>query len=169
MKTGVWFLLLASLLNLGCGYRLAGRGRNLPAAARTVAIPEFINETSRQPAGRFVSEAIRREFIKRSRLRPCATVAAADLLLEGRIKAFETVSLTAAGRGTAGAHEVRITVEGRLIDLKNNELFYEGTGLFFREIYETAAMDFFSQEAGALDKLAARFAAAVVTPILENF
>ncbi len=41
--------------------------------------------------------------------------------------------------------------------------------LLFRETCETDAADFFSQPADALDKLAAKFASAIVTPILENF
>lgn len=162
-------LLLTSLLNLNCGYRLAGRGRSLPAGAKTIVVPDFTNETSRLEAGRFVSDAIRREFIKRSRLRLCAETAEADLLLEGRISAFETSPVSQTDRGPAAAIDVRITIAVRLIDLKKNELFYEGSGLLFRETLETEAGDFFSQEAGALDRLAAKFASVIVTPILENF
>ena len=169
MKRSAWLLLLLSLLTLQCGYRLSGRGRNLPAAARTVAIPEFINETPRYPAGRFVSEAIRKEFLKRSRLRSSADIDGADLLLEGRINTFETSSVAYSARSAADRHEVRITVSVRLIDMKKNELFYEGSGLNFRETYETDAVDFFSQEAAALEKLADKFSGAIVTAILDNF
>ncbi len=118
---------MTSLLNLACGYRLAGRGRNLPAGARTIAIPDFINDTSRQQAGRFVSEAIRKEFITRSHLRLGAAVADADLVLEGRINTFETIPTPAADRGSVAATSLRITVSIRVIDMKKNELFYEGT------------------------------------------
>jgi len=169
IKHSAWLLLLLSLLTLQCGYRLSGRGRNLPVAAQTVAIPEFVNETPRYPAGRFVSEAIRGEFLKRSRLRSSPGIDGADLLLEGRISAFETSPVAYSARGTSDRHEVRITVSVRLIDLKKNELFYEGNGLHFRETYETDAVDFFSQEAAALEKMAAKFSDAIVTAILENF
>jgi TolB-like protein len=171
MKHRAWLLLLPllSLLCLQCGYRLAGRGRNLPAAAQTIAIPEFKNETPRYQAEHFVTVAIREEFIRRSRLRLSAAMDKVDLLLEGRISAFETSPVAYTSRGTAHLYELRITVNIRLIDLKQNELVYEGTGLVFRESFETAAGDFFSQEPGALNKLAAKFAASIVTSILDNF
>ncbi|MCX6556945.1 MAG: LptE family protein [Candidatus Aminicenantes bacterium] len=178
MKRGPWLLLLVSLLNLHCGYHLAGRGRNLPAAARTVAIPAFVNETSNFGAERFISVALREEFLRRSRLRLCAAPEKADLLLEGRISAFETVPVA------ARRWEVRVSVHVRLIDLKKNELVYDGSGLSFREAYtddeapvgdkaalgnEVAKGDFFSLAAAARDKIAAKLAAGIVSSILDNF
>jgi TolB-like protein len=169
MKHTLWLLLLIPLLNLQCGYRLSGRGRNLPATAQTIAIPEFINETSRYQAERFVTTAIKEEFIKRSRLRLSASVDKADLVLEGRISAFETVPISYSNRGAANLYEVSITINVRLIDMKKNELFYKGDGLVFHETYETAAADFFSQDTGSLIKIAAKFASSVVSSILDNF
>jgi len=169
MKRSAWLLLLVSLLNMQCGYRLAGRGRNLPASAKTIAIPEFQNETSRYQAQPFVSAAIREEFIKRSRLRLVAAVDKADLVLEGRIGAFETTPVAYSDHGTAKMCDLHITVHVRLIDLKNNEIVYEVSGLAFRATYETDAVDFFSQAAGSLEKIGSRFAASVVSSILDNF
>jgi curli biogenesis system outer membrane secretion channel CsgG len=169
MKHTYWLLLLIPLLSMQCGYSLSGRGRNLPATAQTIAIPEFKNETSRYQAEHFVTAAIKEEFIKRSRLQLSESIDKADLVLEGNISAFETAPLSNTDRGTANLYEVSITIDVRLIDMKKNELFYEGTGLVFRETYETAAADFFSQETGALNKIAAKFTSSVVTSILENF
>ena len=169
MKHSAWLLLLPALLNLQCGYRLAGRGRNLPAAAQTIVIPEFKNETSRYQADRFVTAAIKEEFIKMSRLRLSDAMDKADLLHEGMISAFETAPISYSGRGAANLYEVRIVINVRLIDMKKNELFYEGNGLVFREPFEMDAADFFSQEPAALNKIAAKFAASIVTSILDNF
>jgi TolB-like protein len=169
MKHTVWLLVLASLVNLQCGYHLVGRGRNLPAMSRTIAIPEFKNETSRYQAERFVTAAIKEEFIKRSRLRLSASIDKADLVLEGGISAFETAPVSNTNLKAANLYEVRITINVRLIDMKKNELFYEVTGLVFRETYETAAADFFSQETESLTKIAAKFAASAVSSILDNF
>jgi hypothetical protein len=168
MKRGSWLLLLvlplASLLNLQCGYHLAGRGRNLPAAARTIAIPAFANDTPNFAAQQFITAALREEFPRRSRRRLCDALEKADLLLEGRISAFETVSC--ASRRV----EVRISVHVRLIDLKKNELVYEGNGLSFREAYEVpVGDDFFFLATDARDKIAAKFAAGIVSTILDNF
>jgi hypothetical protein len=168
MKRFSWLLLIA-LLNVQCGYRLAGRGRNLPPTAQTIAIPSFKNESAEFQAERFVTAAIREEFIKRSRLRLSESLEKADLALTGRISAFATVPIPDSDRGAAERYEVRITIDVRLIDMKKNESFYEGSGLVFREPYEAAGGDFFSQETGALSKIAAKFASGVVDSILADW
>jgi hypothetical protein len=164
-----YLLLLAALLNAQCGYRLSGRGRNLPAGARTIAIPMFKNETPQYQAENFVTAAIRAEFITRSGLRLGESAEKADLVLAGRISAFSTTPIPDSDRGAAKRYEVRITIDVRLIDMKKNESFYEASGLVFREPYEAAAGDFFSLDGGSLSKIAAKFAAAAVTSILANF
>jgi curli biogenesis system outer membrane secretion channel CsgG len=169
MKNAIWLLLAVSILNLQCGYRLSGRGRNLPPEARTIAIPDFKNQTSRQQAEQFITFAVRDEFIKRSRLRLADSELSADLVLEGKITAFTTTPISYSAAGAANLYEVRLSLDVRLIDMKTNELFYQGTGLAFRETYETDAADFFSQETGSLVKIAAKFASSIVASILENF
>ncbi|MCU0236336.1 MAG: CsgG/HfaB family protein [Acidobacteria bacterium] len=169
MKRRTWLLLAASLLSLHCGYRLAGRGDNLPAGAATIAIPAFKNQSSSPQAEQFVTFAVRQEFIRRGRLRLVETRADADLLLEGTITAFKTTPLSYSDAGGANFYEVRLTLDVRLVDMRSNEMAFQGSGLVFQETYDTEGADFFSQESGSLDKIAAQFAAAIVTSILENF
>jgi curli biogenesis system outer membrane secretion channel CsgG len=169
MKSLVWLLLAVSLLNLQCGYRLSGRGRNLPPEAGTIAIPDFKNETSRQQAEQIITFAVREEFVRRSRLRLADSPGAADLVLEGSITAFTVTPISYSEAGAANLYEVRLALDVRLIDMKTNEPFYQGTGLSFRETYETDSADFFSQETGSLVKIAAKFASSIVASILENF
>ncbi|MFH2107510.1 MAG: LptE family protein [Chrysiogenia bacterium] len=169
MKHAIWLLLAAAILNLQCGYRLSGRGRNLPAAAQTIAIPDFINQTSREAVEQFITFAVRDEFIKRSRLHLAESEGTADLVLEGKITAFSTTPISYSEAGAANLYEVRLSLDVRLIDMKANELFYQGSGMSFRETYETDSADFFSQETGSLVKIAAKFAASIVSSILENF
>lgn len=169
MKNAAWLLLAVSVLNLQCGYRLSGRGRNLPPAAQTIAIPDFKNQTSRQAIEQFITFAVRDEFIKRSRLRLADSDITADLVLEGKITAFETTPISYSETGAANLYEVRLTLDVRLIDMKTSELSYQGSGMTFRETYETDNADFFSQETGSLVKIAAKFASSIVASILENF
>ncbi len=161
--------LLAALAGLGCGYRLAGSARSLPAGAATIAIPSFLNQTSRPQAEQFVTRAVRGEFVRRSRLRLVESPAAADLLLEGTITAFQSTPLSYSEAGAANLYEVRLTLDVRLVDLRDGEVAYQGSGISFRESYETDSDNFFSQESGSLDRLADKFAASIVTAILENF
>ncbi len=169
MKNIAWLLLAVCVLNLQCGYRLSGRGRNLPAAARTIAIPDFKNQTSRQQVEQYITFAVRDEFIKRSRLLLADTTRTADLVLEGKITAFTATPISYSDAGVANLYEVRLSLDVRLIDMRTNELFYQGNGLTFRENYETDSADFFSQETGSLVKIAAKFASSIVASILENF
>jgi TolB-like protein len=169
MKNAAWLLIAVSILNLQCGYRLSGRGRNLPPTARTIAIPDFRNQTSRPQAEQFITFAVRDEFIARSRLRLVESEAKADLVLEGKITAFSTTPISYSEAGAANLYEVRLVLDVRLIDTKTSEAFYQGTGLVFRETYETDAADFFSQETDSLARIAAKFASSIVSSILENF
>lgn len=161
--------LLASLAGLSCGYRLAGSGRRLPEGAETIAIPAFRNQTARAEAEQFVTYAVRGEFIRRSRLRLVESQAGADLLLEGTITAFQTTPLSYSEAGAASLYEVRLTLEVRLIDLRDGEVAYQASGLSFRESYATDTDNFFAQESGSLGRIADKFADSIVTAILENF
>lgn len=169
MKRLTWLLLAVSLLNLHCGYRLAGRSNNLPPGAATIAIPAFKNLTSLPQAEQFVTFAIREEFIRRSRLRLVEAQADADLLLEGTITTFTTTPLSFSEAGAANFYEMRLALDVRLVDMRDNVMVFQGNGLVFQETYDTDSADFFSQESGSLDKIAAKFAAGIVTSILENF
>jgi TolB-like protein len=169
MKRCGWLLFIPALLSLCCGYRLAGRGNNLPPGAATIAIPAFKNQSARPQAEQFVTFAVREEFIRRSRLRLVEDRGQADLLLEGTITAFKVTPLSYSEAGGANLYEVRLTLDVRLVDMRSSELAYQGSGLSFQETYDTDSADFFSQESGSLDRVASKFAASIVTSILENF
>lgn len=169
MKSRAWLLIVLALLSLRCGYRLSGRGNNLPPAARTIAIPDFKNQTPRPQAEQFITFAVREEFIRRSKLRLVEAQADADLVLEGALVAFKTTPVAYSAAGAATLYEVRLTLDVRLIDMQNGEIFYQGKGVSFHETYEIESEDFFSQESGSLARIGAKFAASIVASILENF
>jgi hypothetical protein len=162
-------LLAAALLPLQCGYRLSGRGRNLPPGAAAIAIPGFTNQTLRPQAGQFVTFAVRDEFVRRSRLRLVAAQGDADLLLEGTITSFTVTPISYSDQGAANQYQVRLTLNVRLVEIQSGALVFQGSGLSFRETYETDNADFFSQETGSLAKIAEKFASSIVSTILENF
>jgi outer membrane lipopolysaccharide assembly protein LptE/RlpB len=162
-------VLAAALPLLQCGYRLSGHGRNLPPGAEAIAIPPFKNLTTRPQAEQFVTFAVRDEFVRRSRLRLVESQRDADLLLEGTIAAFTVSPLSYSDQGVANQYEVRLSLDVRLIELQSGAIVFQGTGLSFREAYETDNADFFSQETGSLTRIAEKFASSIVATILENF
>jgi len=169
MKATAWLLLAAAVLQVHCGYRLSGRGRSLPAGARTIAIPSFKNQTSRPQTEQFVTFAVREEFIKRSRLSLSEGPGNADLLLEGTITDFTVTPLSYSDEGAANVYEVRLTLNVSLIDLRTSERFFQKSGQVFQETYETDSDDFFTQETGSLARIASKFASSIVATVLENF
>jgi outer membrane lipopolysaccharide assembly protein LptE/RlpB len=168
LATGL--LLLAAALSLSrCGYRLSGRGRDLPTGAATIAIPAFKNQTTRPQADQLVTFAVRDEFVRRSRLRLVESQDDADLLLEGTITAFSAAPISYSRAGAANQYEVRLALDARLIEIRSGVIVFQGSGLSFRETYATDNADFFSQETGSLARIAAKFASSIVTTILEKF
>jgi outer membrane lipopolysaccharide assembly protein LptE/RlpB len=162
-------LLAAALPLLHCGYRLSGRGRNLPPGAATIAIPAFKNQSSRPQADQLVTFAVRDEFVRRSRLRLVESQGDADLLLEGTITAFSAAAISYSRAGAANQYEVRLALDVRLVEMRSGAIAFQGSGLTFRETYATDNADFFSQETGSLARIAAKFASSIVSTILENF
>ena len=169
MKLILLLACFALAFNAGCGYRLSGSGKNLPPEARTIAIPDFKNNTLRFQVEQFVTQAVREELIRRSKLALVETIAQADLVLEGQVQSFEVTPLSYSDRAAANLYEVRISVSVRVIDQKKNELVFEGTNVNFRHTYQTDQADFFSQETEALSQIAVKFASTIVASILENF
>ena len=153
----------------GCGYRLSGLGKDVPAHIKTIAIPDFENKTIRIEAEQFVTFSVKEEFIRRSNLRMVNTRGDADSVLEGEIVTFDVTPVSMTEDASANLYRINIVLNVRFIDLGNNEIIFEGDNISFTETYDIDEEDFFSQETETLREIAERFAESVVTTILENF
>jgi outer membrane lipopolysaccharide assembly protein LptE/RlpB len=162
-------LLSASLFFFGCGYRLSGTGNQIPDHIQSIFIPNFKNNTSLARAEQFVTFALRKEFLRRSKLKLIDTLSSADSSLEGEIAFFEVKPASFSKLAQANLFSLRIRLNVRFIDLKNNKIIFEGRNLNFSQQYEIDTGDFFSQEAQAMEKISDEFASSVVSIILENF
>jgi hypothetical protein len=172
MKKTIFSLIIVLLVAIppyGCGYKLSGLGKSLPADMKSIAIPQFKNRTSRYQSEQFVTFAVREEFIRRSRLNLVESASKADGLLEGEITAFNIKPLGLDNQGGAQQYQVAISVDVKLIDNRSNEVLFEGKNISFSDSYETLFDDFFAQESVTLQKIARKFADSVVTTILENY
>ncbi|MCP5101788.1 MAG: LptE family protein [bacterium] len=167
-------LLFTAAVAGNCGYRLSGFGKQVPDHIRTVVIPDFENKTTRLQAEQFVTFAVKDEFIARSDLVLVNTRDEADAVLEGEIVSFNVTPVSITDEGSASLYKLSIVLSVRFIDLKNNNIIFEGKSIGFNDTYdfgdyEVDGMDFFSQETEKLSEIAERFAESVVTTILENF
>lgn len=180
ITAAVCLCVCAGMLLNNCGYKLSGFGNQVPDHVKTILIPDFENKTTRFQVEQYITYSVREEFIKRSNLELVDTQSRADSLLEGTILRFDVAPISYGEDASANLYRVTITVNVRLIDLKTDELIFEGEGISYSESYEfnsyggdltelDAADDFFSQETDTIIKIAEEFAASLVTTILENF
>jgi outer membrane lipopolysaccharide assembly protein LptE/RlpB len=164
----IWVLGLA----VACGYHVAGRGSNLPAEWKTLAVVTFENKTLRYRIEQRLTEAVVREFLARTSYRVIPVEDNADAVLRGEVVALETYPVlfdTATGRATTQLVTVRMKV--RLTDRRSGQVIYQNDEYLFREQYEvsTDVKSFFEEQDPALGRLARDFAAALVSAVLEKF
>ncbi len=170
---GTLFLFLFSLLLLShCGYRVAGRGAQLPAEVKTIAVLALENKTSRFRIEQRLTEAVVREFLARTKYRIVSGPEGADAVLRGEVLGLESSAVlfdTATGRATTMLVTVR--VQARLEDAAKKTTLWQNDNFLFREQYEisTDLASFFEEQEPALERLARDFAAALVSAVLENF
>ncbi|HEX9760880.1 MAG TPA: LPS assembly lipoprotein LptE [Candidatus Acidoferrales bacterium] len=174
-QIGKWtaaVLLATALLAAGCGYRVAGRGSDLPAHWKTIAVPAFENRTLRYRIEQRLTEAVVRELLARTGYRVVPTEANADAVLRAEVTSLESSAVlfdTATGRATTQLVTVRLRV--RVVDRQSGDAVYTNDNFLFREQYEisTDVRSFFEEQEPALERLARDFAASLVSALLEKF
>lgn len=165
-------IVLVFIIFNNCGYRLAGHGKQIPDHIKTIVIPDFENKTTRIEAEQFVTFAVKEEFIRRSDLVLVSNRSEADSLLEGEIISFIVTPVSITYEGSANLYRLKIVINVRFIDLKNNKVIFEGLKIGFTDTYDVDDIneeDFFSQETEKILEIADQFAESVVITILENF
>ncbi len=163
-------ILCTIVILTNCGYHLSGSGKStLPEEAKTIYIPDFYNLSSNPDAQKYISFAIRDEFIKRSKLTLTNTITAANLVLEGKITNFIVKPMSYTDKMSANLYIVTLTLDVKLINTINNKIIYKNTNLRFSDNYDIDSSDFFSQETATLNKISKDIARTIVSGILENF
>ncbi len=167
----IWALALGTA-GSGCGYKLAGRGAQIPADVKTIAIPAFHNETSRYKIEQALTQAVVREFLARTRFRVQPRAEGSDATLTGSVLQFWTAPVVVdptGGRTTAVSISVRMRVQ--LTDNRSGKLLFDNPDFLFTETYEISgdAATYFEESGPAVERLGRAFAASLVSSILEAF
>jgi hypothetical protein len=155
-----------------CGYRVAGRADRLPPDIKTIAVPAFVNETSKFRIEQMLASALTREFIERTKFRITPSPSEADAVVRGTVKdvrsgvvAFDLTT------GRATTLQIQVTASVEFVDLHSKKVLFSNPNYIFREEYQisqnTPAL--FEEEQPALGRLSRDFAQTLVTDILENF
>jgi hypothetical protein len=159
-----------------CGYTLAGRGAFLPAAIRTIGIPEFTNATPYFDVERLFTDKIRTELIGRGKYKVLPQSTGVDAVLRGGISGMTITPANFNQQQQATRFIISITTSIELVDLSTNKKLWENPSMVFREEYDLPAdmqagdpSAFFGQSSNALQRVATDFARTVISAILEAF
>ena len=159
---------LMILTTFHCGYKLAGTSSIIPAELKTIFIPDFGNKTTKFQASEFISNAIRDEFIQRTKLKLVNSITKADSKIEGKITGFKLSPVSYASDGNANLYEVLIVINLSFINLKTGEIIYKVSKLQFTDSYNLESGDSVGFENEALRKIAKRFASQTLIAIFTG-
>jgi hypothetical protein len=169
-------VLCGGVLQIGCGYTLAGRGSFLPAYIKSVGVPTFTNRTTVFNVETMVTERVRRELIGRGKYTVLPAATGVDATLNGEILAITIAPASFSAAQLASRYVITMSARIEMHDNHENKTLWENPSLVFRQEYEatsgTNALDpnaFFGQQANALDRVSSDFARTIVSSILEAF
>jgi len=163
-------LVFAFIATSACGYRLAGKATAIPANVDSVAIPIFINKTTKYRLEQRLTSAVVDEFIARTRYRIVPDASQAKALLTGEVTEFTSTPVIFAG-GAGATFLVTVRMRVLLKDTTTQKLLFENNNFYFREEFEISrgSKEFFPEEGPAMDRLAREFSRTLVSSILEAF
>jgi outer membrane lipopolysaccharide assembly protein LptE/RlpB len=115
-------VLAVTAVALGCGYRFAGTGPNVPATARTINIPLFDNHTREKGIDVEFQRALEEEFRRRGLL-TVVRDSNGDLTLSGSILRFVTTPVAYSATGEAIEYQGYLGVSLKLTDRSGHVLY----------------------------------------------
>jgi len=156
-----------TLLMPACGYRFAGKKLN-GGEGRTIAVPTFANRTTSYRIEQRVTEAVRREFIRRTRF-TVVPEETGDVLLAGEVMNFVAVPIIFNEQGRGSSYSVLVDLNVRLTDTHTGAVLFQSDRWTFRDVFELAqnSAEFVPEDSAAVDRLVRRFASSLVASVLR--
>lgn len=165
-------LLTGAVLSLsGCGYALVGNASSLPESVKVVQFTTLENRTGRVGLEQRLSAEIARELASRGRFKVQATSQGANAILTGAVSGFDLYPVAFDSQGRATDYQIRVTAQVSLKTIPEGTALWENPAYTFRDNYQfsSTAASYVDRENEAIDKVAGRFAQALVTSLLEGF
>jgi outer membrane lipopolysaccharide assembly protein LptE/RlpB len=164
-------LCLLTVALAGCGYHVGPQASLLPKTIHTIAIPQFGNNTVQYKLSSYMSEAITREFITRTRYTVVADPAQADATLYGSIVNYfsnATVSDPTTGRGSGAQLSVQVQIK---LVAKDGKVLFTRPNFGFLDRYEISVLpgQYIDESGATLQRVSRDLAKSVVSAVLENF
>lgn len=163
---------LALAAGLACGYRLVGTADLLPDRIRTIAVPAFTNATSEFKIEQYLTQAVVREFLARTRYDVVSRSEGADATLVGAVVLFDAIPQNfdpRTGRATSVTTHTRVQVS--LLDRQDGSELYSNPDLAHRETYEVSAdpATYVDEREAAMQRASRTMAATLVSAVLSGF
>jgi outer membrane lipopolysaccharide assembly protein LptE/RlpB len=163
---------LTAMLQVGCGYHVAGHNNSLPKTIHVIAVTALENKTTSYRIEQKLTSATVHEFLARTPYKIVSNPADGDAVLRGKVVSLEAVPLlfdTQSGRATTML--VTVKCEASLTETATDKVLYHSENFVFRNEYEisTDVPSFFEEQDPALDRLAQDFARKLVAAVIENY
>jgi outer membrane lipopolysaccharide assembly protein LptE/RlpB len=159
------------LISWGCGYSLKGEGSFLPEHIKVITVAEFQNQTPRFELEKVINQKLQEELLGRGSFILNPNQNEADALLTGIITQYKTSPKSLNEEGRATSYSIRIVLEIKFSDLKENRTLFEDKNYIITEEYQLTNLDedFLDQEEFAIEEAAEQLAEALISAILEGF
>lgn len=156
----------------GCGYRLVGTADLLPERIRTIAVPAFENATSEFKVEQYLTSAVVREMLARTRYSVVSDEAVADATLRGTVMLFDAIPQNfdpRTGRATSVLTITRVHVA--LFDRSDGSELYSNPDLTHRETHEVSADPdaYVNERDAAIQRASRTMASTLVSAVLSGF
>lgn len=164
------FLLLSFIALQACGYRVRSSVGSLPEGIQSIGIPAFENLTKEFKVEQILTDAVLKEFNRRTRVRVNPSESGVDAVLRGKVTGIQSAPVTFGSRSFGSAYSVSVEVSAQLVRLKDSRVLWQSKDFTFRERYalNSEVDDFFNEKNPALERLARSFAESLVGLILES-
>jgi Lipopolysaccharide-assembly len=161
------FLVFISISTPSCAYRLAGKRLN-NGAGMTIAVPTFINRTTTYRIEQRITDAVRQEFIKRTRYK-VVPEDSGDVVMAGEVLSFIAVPIIFNDQGRGSSYSLLVDMSVRLTESSTGKVLFQNDRWTFREVFELAqnSSDFVPEDTPAVERLARRFASTLVASVLS--
>lgn len=163
-------LALPALVLAGCGYHVAGTANVLPDEIHTIAVMPWVNVSTQYKLSDYISEAVTRELITRTRYKVIADPAKADAVLSGAVaNMFSGATVSDPIKGATGAQLV-VLLQVKLVD-RNGKVLFDRPNIEFRQMYEISVdpRQYFDESQVAAQRLSTDVGRTVVAAILNAF
>jgi hypothetical protein len=151
----------------GCGYRLASKKLE-NGRGQTIAVPTFVNRTTIYRLEQRLSEAVRRELIRRTNFE-VVSENAGDVVVSGEVLGFNAVPIIFNPNGRGTAYSILVDLSVTLTDSKTGNVLFQNDRWTFREVFELAQVpaEYIPEDTAAMERLARRFASTLVASMLH--